>query len=448
LPPVTPDPVDSQKNAIATWGGWALVFIVFGFLILASLQGPTEKEVKSKKPPKFSRADLVQVRFLLSTEAITGKTESSTWKPIEEEFLKNQPPSTDRDVVVAFARYRQGLELTQALQNSLQRAKSPLAKDALMVFQKQKLDEAESKALVQRQKMDQVGRLVLVAAAEQRGESRAAERIIGTGLASGMMALLGLVLPLLALSVMAYFAVFRNRIWEKMPPIPIPAPLTGDGAMLGLYGVLILVGFQIFNLIAAYGGAEFGGIGGAITGMLFVVVLLITLDRIPWYGQTLLSQMHESRFTMPQLIGIGALAYGFLIPIMLLLMAIMMPLITQYSKGHPAQELTQNGLTPMGFVALAISAAFVAPIWEEISFRGLLWAGLQRLVRSPALSLILVSFLFAAIHAQGPALWVILGSISVVAGLAYRFTGSIVPAIVLHAVHNFLIVLAGHVATL
>lgn len=448
MPPVTPDPVDSQKNAIATWGGWALVFIVFGFLILASLQGPTEKEVKSKKPPKFSRADLVQVRFLLSTEAITGKPESSTWKPVEEEFLKNQPPSTDRDVVVAFARYRQGLGLTQELQNALQRAKSPLAKDALMVFQKQSLNEAESKALVQRQKMDQVGRLVLVAAAEQKGESRAAERIIGTGLASGMMALLGLALPLLALSVMAYYAVFRNRIWEKMPQIPIPAPTTGDGAMLGLYGVLILVGFQIFTLVGAYAGADFGGIGGAVTGMLFVVVLLITLEKIPWEGKSLLGQMHQSRFSMPQLVGIGALAYGFLIPIMLLLMVIMMPLITQYSKGHPAQELTQNGLTPIGFVSLAISAAFVAPIWEEISFRGLLWAGLQRLVRSPALSLVLVSFLFAAIHAQGPALWVILGSISVVAGLAYRFTGSIVPAIVLHAVHNFLIVLAGYVATL
>lgn len=445
---MTPEPNSPANNPLTIWGSWILVFSVFAILIGSAISRPSEQAVKSKKPQKFTRAELLQVRFLLASEALIERKDSAPWKEVESQFLKDYKPSPDRDVVVAFARYRQNQGLTQTLLKSLQSSSSSLAKDALLVFQKQKFTAEDYAALEKRQKMDQAGRLVLVAAAEQRGESQAAKRIIGTGLATGLASLMGLGLPLTVLTILAYVAVVRHRLWLNLPPMPLPAPAAGDGAMLGLYGVLVIAAFQIFTILSAYAGADFGGITGAISGMLFIVLLLIGLDKVPWHGKSLLGQMHQPKFSMPHLVGIGALAYGFLIPIMLILTALMMPLIERFSKGHPAQELTQNGLTPMGFLALAISAAFVAPIWEEITFRGLLWGGLQKLMGSPLVSLILTSFLFAAIHAQGPALWAILGAISVVSGLAYRVTGSIVPSIVLHAIHNFLIVLVGYVSTL
>lgn len=88
--------------------------------------------------------------------------------------------------------------------------------------------------------------------------------------------------------------------------------------------------------------------------------------------------------------------------------------------------------------------AIVPAVFEELAFRGFILSGFQRM-RSPIAAILLSSFFFALAHAvfQQSVLAFISGSLLGV--LAWR-TGSVLPAIAYHAVHNSMSILLGEVS--
>jgi membrane protease YdiL (CAAX protease family) len=91
-------------------------------------------------------------------------------------------------------------------------------------------------------------------------------------------------------------------------------------------------------------------------------------------------------------------------------------------------------------VAAVIEYVVLAPLFEEIAFRGLLFATLRRRL-GPTSSALLSAAVFGAAHGYG-----LLGFISVLwSGLlwawAYEKTGSLLPGILAHAINNFLVCL-------
>lgn len=96
--------------------------------------------------------------------------------------------------------------------------------------------------------------------------------------------------------------------------------------------------------------------------------------------------------------------------------------------------------TPGGRLAVSLYAVAVAPLVEELVFRGRVQGVLERWY-SPATAVSLAALLFAAIHLNPhllPALWVL--------GAAFGFvvwaTGSLRAAFALHAAHNALTLVA------
>jgi uncharacterized protein len=84
---------------------------------------------------------------------------------------------------------------------------------------------------------------------------------------------------------------------------------------------------------------------------------------------------------------------------------------------------------------LFIWAAVLPPVFEEIAFRGLLLAKLERLMR-PIQAIWVSALLFGILHLSVLSLAVFLVPLAAVAGYLTRRTGSLLPAIVIHAVHN------------
>jgi membrane protease YdiL (CAAX protease family) len=97
-------------------------------------------------------------------------------------------------------------------------------------------------------------------------------------------------------------------------------------------------------------------------------------------------------------------------------------------------EFLRNADTPRDRVAVMVMAIVVAPVAEEMIFRGYLYPVAKRTV-GPLLSLGATSLLFAALHghaASVPALF----TLAVCLGLAYEKTGSLLVPMVMHAVFN------------
>jgi len=110
------------------------------------------------------------------------------------------------------------------------------------------------------------------------------------------------------------------------------------------------------------------------------------------------------------------------------------------SEATPDQVLTAGLLETPGQILLAVLAAVViAPIAEELLFRGLLHRSLRlrwRIVPATAVS----SLLFAVVHVDvlvsQPLALIGLTLVGVILAVAYERTGSLVVPIVIHAVHN------------
>lgn len=104
---------------------------------------------------------------------------------------------------------------------------------------------------------------------------------------------------------------------------------------------------------------------------------------------------------------------------------------------HPTIEALQGTAQPIGvIIALWAAAIVVAPVSEELFFRGLLQTFLVRLLHSRWLAMGVASFIFGAVHFQQPQAVPALVLLGLLMGYAYERTGSLLPAILIHALFN------------
>ncbi|EFR43569.1 CPBP family intramembrane glutamic endopeptidase [Streptococcus pseudoporcinus] len=97
------------------------------------------------------------------------------------------------------------------------------------------------------------------------------------------------------------------------------------------------------------------------------------------------------------------------------------------------QAMLENaGLHPL---LLFMLAALVAPMIEELIFRGLVYG--KTFGRQSWLGLLLSSFLFGLIHMPSDiGSWVIYGGMGIVLGVVYMFTNKLSYTIAIHALNN------------
>jgi uncharacterized protein len=110
------------------------------------------------------------------------------------------------------------------------------------------------------------------------------------------------------------------------------------------------------------------------------------------------------------------------------------------NEATPEQVLTGGLLeTPLQIILATVAAVVLAPIAEELLFRGLLHRGLRRRLRlAPATAV--SSVLFAIVHVDvalsQPIALVGLTLVGALLAVAYERTGSLLVPVVIHAVHN------------
>lgn len=178
--------------------------------------------------------------------------------------------------------------------------------------------------------------------------------------------------------------------------------------------------------LAAVASAIYGGFGIATW------LVIVRRKRLPWSSLGVVPVKAKTALAM--------------IPAGLVLLFVNLLLLTPLTlflglgdpdAGQEQQEIfsPEGGLRALDYLWLLIPLAILAPIVEELGFRGLLY-GYMRGRTGVILSIIVSALVFAVLHVIIPPLFV-MGAI--LAFLAERYR-SIVPGIVLHATNNALVV--------
>jgi len=131
---------------------------------------------------------------------------------------------------------------------------------------------------------------------------------------------------------------------------------------------------------------------------------------------------------------LGALAIGALLTLLLF--------PGSMQDTNPIAELAASGGI-WGAILALMRGVVIAPIAEEIFFRGVLFMGLWRRLGSFWWAAVLSSLAFAAVHPTLLGGLLPLMGVGIVACVLLRETGSLIPCVVMHAVYNgLLLVLA------
>lgn len=104
---------------------------------------------------------------------------------------------------------------------------------------------------------------------------------------------------------------------------------------------------------------------------------------------------------------------------------------------HPVTVELQTNTDLFTTITLLLVASVGAPILEEIMFRGTLLPALSKVLKRPVLAILLQGLIFATIHPTGIPAWLALATIGAMSGFLSRQTGSLIPSMVMHGVHNF-----------
>lgn len=112
------------------------------------------------------------------------------------------------------------------------------------------------------------------------------------------------------------------------------------------------------------------------------------------------------------------------------------------SAEHPVSVTLESSPSIPEVIGLMLQACVFAPVFEELMFRGVMFPALSQKLKSPFWGAMVSSLIFAAIHPTGIPAWFALASLGMFGCLLTMTTRSIVPAVVLHATHNFVTLLA------
>ncbi len=104
-------------------------------------------------------------------------------------------------------------------------------------------------------------------------------------------------------------------------------------------------------------------------------------------------------------------------------------------KMHPALEYLKRFSAPWKLLAV-FEAVVLAPLAEEVFFRGLLQSFFRRQLGSPRIAILIASVIFAAMHTNQPQAIPALLALSLALGYNYERTGRLTSPIIIHAIFN------------
>lgn len=295
-------------------------------------------------------------------------------------------------------------------------------------------------------------RFAYALAAEAGGDSDARGEVVSmqTVALFGIMTFGGILV--IGGGVIAIVGYFVFQMQKPTPAIGYPSYRVGkfSADMSALKATIYLLFYFFVAQMIVGGISMFVGLDmglSTLLAMLVGLVFLLVMMKLPFFGEAPdWGTIMGVKGNFWKHLGAGVLAYMANFPIFLTLTLISSNVFAGLpAPSHGIAEQLMGDVTIWTVLALGISAAIIAPITEEIVFRGWVFRGLLERTGKVWLSILICGISFSIIHPQGPIIYPALAAIGAMGAFVTYRTGSLVPAMIMHGLHNGTILLVGQV---
>ncbi|MBL8065586.1 MAG: CPBP family intramembrane metalloprotease [Chthonomonadaceae bacterium] len=276
-------------------------------------------------------------------------------------------------------------------------------------------------------------------ALERAGDKNARENLITSTDVAAYFGFIILAVLSVAGGVVVWiaFAVWKSTGGLTPAGSPVSDASRADKDRFALRMAVFLVGLLLIpgTVAALFRGSLVKGAAAFIGELVFIAGFLYFL-ALPVLGRPdPLKKLIGDVSKTPRLVFFGFCGFLANLPVLIVLLLIMNFVSPGGRASHPIGEQIGSGVSPLTLLMFWLLAGILAPFMEELTFRGLLFPALTKFV-SPIASVFISGFLFGAIHPQGPLLWLSLGAIGAMGAYLTHLTKSLVPAMVMHCIHN------------
>jgi membrane protease YdiL (CAAX protease family) len=399
--------------------------------ILRSITSNIEavRGLRMGSPPEESEAQIKQIRAALDDPISNLVTDAET------------KPAAARMYVVM--RTEQGQSIPDKMLQVLRNSKEPLDQTYYEIYRAEKIDPARAQLLALKlPKEPFVNQLAAVHTLEKGGSQTARSERINRWYVVRLGVVMLTMLGLFFSGLVAWGVYLTGRKNEKYTPRghPIGRVTLADADRLAIRGAQIIGAYLIILILLPRIDKYVVplGKGATIAAGIAIIAFIVLISRVPIMGkQITLESIGIRREGLGKNILWGIAGFLAEIPVVAMLGLIGLSLFRFLPPpSHPANEAISQAGNIVEVLPILFMASILAPIWEEILFRGILFPALGRVTGSVLSGALYSSLLFGFIHPQGPALAFALAGVGAVScGLAYQ-TRSLVPSIVLHILHN------------
>ncbi len=247
---------------------------------------------------------------------------------------------------------------------------------------------------------------------------------------------LAVLLTLLIAGLYLNFSAWRRKDREIFAPGPPPEVEWGVWAVvkLAVYAAFLLMVAR--SLATAALGGLFPTPAFLIGAVLFqnILVLLLVFGFLKRSGYSVASLRFKTagwRFQFKEAFS----GYAFFFPYLILTFQISR-VFDLPANPHPlVAPLLEKG-SPVIIAALFIIAVVLAPLAEEIFFRGFLFPSLKRRIALPG-AVLLSAALFATLHLSAGG-WLSIFGLGIFLAYSYEKTGLLLVPVLIHGIHNAL----------
>jgi membrane protease YdiL (CAAX protease family) len=430
------------------WGWVALIFVV-GFLAVMQLVGYFGRPSGKPSLENEERQLRLTVRMNTFLSQMPGGNSSTNQASVRKgmrdllDDVEKKRAAENADRMILALKYESLTEIEPKDWSALAKSTDPEERAIAEIYRESKLDPDRAEALASRVGTDSfVDTLIGVHAREKAALPGARKALSDPGKMAGLLSLFAILLGLGVLGFVLWPIYLGMRASDKLPAAGFSrqernaAEANANAGRFALLLAAYFVGQAIVEI--ALMPAKLPEGASSLISLLLLLPLVVSMLKQPLDG----FRLSRERLGFGRGEPVKNVLWGFLgfaaeIPLTFIMLIVGTTIFRFLPEAsHPVTTELAGQPTLLSTIALLLLAVVWAPIFEEITFRGVLLPALAQKMRSPWGAMLLNGLIFAVIHPTGIPAWLGLASVGFVSCILVYQRGSLVPCIVMHGLHN------------